>query len=315
MLGEINVTPLVDVVLVLLLVFMVTAPMMSRGIDVSLPVADQPQIPQEDRITVSLNAEGRVYVGDQPVNIVLLEDKIRALTGGRPDSVVYLRADEGLRYGQVIRVVDVVKRAGVLRIGFVYALPEEKRPVSDAVSACSSSASALEHGLPATLVLSVSAHVALVGAAVILPMLLPQEPLLRVADGFAVVLPRGGGGTPAAPAPPAQAPEAQAGAGRVRGSPAGAGRAQAAAEGGAASRRPAAAERAQRQAPGDTAARARDGSRRAVRRRPPRATAPAARGTRPRPRASSSARRGRASRPAPTAAATGTWPASSRRSG
>jgi biopolymer transport protein TolR len=69
-----------------------------------------------------------VYVGDQPVNILLLEDKIRALTGGRPESVVYLRADEGLRYGQVIQVVDVVKRAGVLRIGFVYALPEEKRP-------------------------------------------------------------------------------------------------------------------------------------------------------------------------------------------
>jgi biopolymer transport protein TolR len=127
-LGEINVTPLVDVVLVLLLVFMVTAPMMSRGIDVSLPVANQPQIPQEDRITVSLNAEGRVYVGDQPVNIVLLEDKVRALAGGRPETVVYLRADEGLRYGQVIKVVDVIKRAGVDRIGFVYALPEERRP-------------------------------------------------------------------------------------------------------------------------------------------------------------------------------------------
>jgi len=126
MLGEINVTPLVDVVLVLLLVFMVTAPMMSRGIDVSLPVADQPQIPQEDRVTVSLDAEGRVFVGDQPVNLLLLEDRIRALTGGRPDAVVYLRADEGLRYAQVIRVVDVVKRAGVLRVGFVYVLPEEK---------------------------------------------------------------------------------------------------------------------------------------------------------------------------------------------
>jgi biopolymer transport protein TolR len=128
MLGEINVTPLVDVVLVLLLVFMVTAPMMSRGIDVSLPVANQPQIPQEDRITISLNAEGRVYVADRPVNILLLEDQIRALTAGRTDSVVYLRADESLRYAQVIRVVDVIKRAGVDRIGFVYALPEEKRP-------------------------------------------------------------------------------------------------------------------------------------------------------------------------------------------
>jgi biopolymer transport protein ExbD len=127
MLGEINVTPLVDVVLVLLLIFMVTAPMMSRGIDVSLPIANQPQIPQEDRVTVSIRADGRVFVGDQPVNIALLEERLRALTSGRPDSVVYLRADEGLRYGDVIAVVDVIKRAGVGRIGFVYALPEERR--------------------------------------------------------------------------------------------------------------------------------------------------------------------------------------------
>ena len=127
MLGEINVTPLVDVVLVLLLVFMVTTPMMSRGIDVSLPVANQPQIPQEDRITVSIRADGRVFVADQPVNVALLEDRLRGLTSGSPESVVYLRADEGLRYGDVIRVVDVIKRAGINRIGFVYALPEEKR--------------------------------------------------------------------------------------------------------------------------------------------------------------------------------------------
>ena len=127
MLGEINVTPLVDVVLVLLLVFMVTAPMMSRGIDVSLPVANQPQIPQEDRVTVSIRADGRVFIADQPVNVALLEDHLRGLTSGRPDTVVYLRADEGLRYGDVIRVVDVIKRAGIDRIGFVYALPEEKR--------------------------------------------------------------------------------------------------------------------------------------------------------------------------------------------
>ena len=127
MLGEINVTPLVDVVLVLLLIFMVTAPMMSRGIDVSLPVANQPQIPQEDRITVSIRADGHVYVGEEPVNVALLEDRLRGLTSGSPDAVVYLRADESLRYGSVIEVVDVIKRAGVDRIGFVYALPEEKR--------------------------------------------------------------------------------------------------------------------------------------------------------------------------------------------
>jgi biopolymer transport protein TolR len=128
MLGEINVTPLVDVVLVLLLVFMVTAPMMSRGIDVSLPVANQPKVPEEDRITVSLNAEGRVYIADRPVNIVRLEDEIRGLTGGRTEAVVYLRADEGLRYGLVIKVVDAIKHAGVDKIGFVYVLPEDRRP-------------------------------------------------------------------------------------------------------------------------------------------------------------------------------------------
>src|SRR5687768_15742 len=70
-LGEINVTPLVDVVLVLLLVFMVTAPMMSRGIDVTLPVADQRDKHPEDRLTISVNAQGQVYVGDRVVNLVL----------------------------------------------------------------------------------------------------------------------------------------------------------------------------------------------------------------------------------------------------
>jgi biopolymer transport protein TolR len=127
LLGEINVTPLVDVVLVLLLVFMVTAPMMSRGIDVSLPVANQPQIPAEDRLTVSVRADGRVYVGDRPVNLLLLEDELRGRMTGQSTKVVYLRADEGLRYGKVIEVVDKIKKAGVEQIGFVYTLPGEKR--------------------------------------------------------------------------------------------------------------------------------------------------------------------------------------------
>jgi len=125
MMGEINVTPMVDVVLVLLLVFMVTAPMMSRGVDVQLPVANQPQIQPEDRITVSVNAEGRVYVGDRVVNLALLQDQLRGMTSGNPDPVVYLRADEGLRYGTVIEVMDLIKQAGIHRIGFVYQLPDE----------------------------------------------------------------------------------------------------------------------------------------------------------------------------------------------
>jgi biopolymer transport protein ExbD len=124
--GEINVTPLVDVVLVLLLVFMVTAPMMSRGIDVSLPVANQPKNDPIDTITVSVNAREQIFIGDKAVNLVLLEDRVRALMQGRPSKIVYLRADEGLRYGRVITVVDKLKSAGVDQIGFVYVLPEEK---------------------------------------------------------------------------------------------------------------------------------------------------------------------------------------------
>ena len=124
--GEINVTPLVDVVLVLLLVFMVTAPMMSRGIDVSLPVANQPQTEPEERITVSIKPDGRVYVADKPVAMVLLEDTLHGMMEGRTSKVAYLRADESLRYGKVIEVVDKMKSAGVEQIGFAYSLPTEK---------------------------------------------------------------------------------------------------------------------------------------------------------------------------------------------
>jgi len=125
-LGDINVTPLVDVVLVLLLVFMVTAPMMSRGIDVSLPVANQPNITPEDRpVTVVVNARGTVYINDKPVALPLLEDQLRGRLQGMATKVVYLRADEALRYGKVIEVVDIMKHAGVEQIGFAYDLPEK----------------------------------------------------------------------------------------------------------------------------------------------------------------------------------------------
>lgn len=123
--GEINVTPLVDVVLVLLLVFMVTAPMMSQGIDINLPTANQVENQPEDRLTVSLNAEGRAFLGAQPLALPLLEDRIRAYMAGRPTQVVYLRADEAVRYGKVIEVVDLLKRCGVERIGFAYEIPRE----------------------------------------------------------------------------------------------------------------------------------------------------------------------------------------------
>jgi biopolymer transport protein TolR len=123
--GEINVTPLVDVVLVLLLVFMVTAPMMNQGIDITLPTANQFDNQPEDRLTVTIDADGRAYLGRQPLALPLLEDQVRALMAGRPSHVVYLRADASVRYGKVIEVVDLLKRCGVERIGFAYDKPKE----------------------------------------------------------------------------------------------------------------------------------------------------------------------------------------------
>jgi biopolymer transport protein TolR len=124
--GDINVTPLVDVVLVLLLVFMVTAPMMSRGIDITLPTADQPQVPTEERVEVEMDPQGTIFLAGKAVNLLLLEDRIRGIMAGRQLKVVFLRADERLKYGKVIEVVDKLKKAGVEQVGFVYVLPQEK---------------------------------------------------------------------------------------------------------------------------------------------------------------------------------------------
>ena len=90
-------------------------------------MADQPNIPQEDRLTVTVKADGTIFVGDRPVNILLLEDQMRGMLSGRTVRVVYLRADEALRYGKVIEVMDKLKQAGVERIGFAYVLPKEKK--------------------------------------------------------------------------------------------------------------------------------------------------------------------------------------------
>lgn len=127
LLAEINVVPLVDVVLVLLLVFMVTAPMMSRGIDVTLPTAESRADREEDRTAVTVDPQGRVYLeGRLVATLVELEERVKQLMETRAAKVVYLRADESLQYGKVIQVVDVLKKAGVEQVGFVYVLPQER---------------------------------------------------------------------------------------------------------------------------------------------------------------------------------------------
>jgi TolR protein len=118
-LSEINVTPLVDVVLVLLIIFMVTAPMLQRGVDVQLPKAESAAGQEEQRIIVTLDRAYRVYLNESPLSLVELEKQLGSVAAGYKDPFVYLRADQSVPYGRVMGVMDRIKKAGIARVGLV----------------------------------------------------------------------------------------------------------------------------------------------------------------------------------------------------
>jgi biopolymer transport protein TolR len=126
--AEINVTPLVDVVLVLLIIFMVTAPLMQRGIDVDLPRTVAQTSEQEDRIVVSVGKDGKIFLGDVQVPIEDLSDQIKRRVGEHQNQkAVFLRGDKSLRYEIIMQVMDEMKRSGVPTIGLVTEPEREKR--------------------------------------------------------------------------------------------------------------------------------------------------------------------------------------------
>jgi biopolymer transport protein TolR len=123
--SEINVTPFVDVVLVLLIIFMITAPMLVRAIDVSLPAVGIRQDQASERIRISVDAQGRTYMDDRAVNRALLEQRLREAVEIRGLRVAYLRADKELKYKEIMAVIEIIKNAGVDQVGMEYILPEE----------------------------------------------------------------------------------------------------------------------------------------------------------------------------------------------
>jgi biopolymer transport protein TolR len=125
--SEINVTPFVDVVLVLLIIFMITAPMLVRAIDVSLPAVGIRQDQASERIRITIDQQGRTYMDDRAVNRALLEQRLREAVEVRGLRVAYLRADEELKYKEIMAVFEIIKNAGVDMIGMEYIYPEEKR--------------------------------------------------------------------------------------------------------------------------------------------------------------------------------------------
>ena len=118
-LSEINVTPFVDVMLVLLVVFLVTAPMLFRGIDVRVPRTETRTVQPEERLVLTVTKDGAVFVGEQPITLARLERVLASLRERNPKAAVFLRADERAAYGSVVRVMDIVKKAGIDRLGMV----------------------------------------------------------------------------------------------------------------------------------------------------------------------------------------------------
>jgi len=119
-LSEINVTPLVDVMLALLIIFMVTAPMIQQGVEVDLPNTETVEISSDDgKSIVSIDKEGKIFLGETEIAINNLEEKIKFNAKIQKEKQVYLYADQSLKYEIVVRVMAVLKKAGVENMGMV----------------------------------------------------------------------------------------------------------------------------------------------------------------------------------------------------
>jgi len=125
--SNINVTPLVDVMLVLLVIFMVTAPILQQGVNINLPKVKAAALTgEEQQLVVAINRSGQVYLNDTPTTLNELSAKLQAILKLRPDRGVFLRADQNVRYGEVMRVIATVKGAGVDRLGMVTEPPADE---------------------------------------------------------------------------------------------------------------------------------------------------------------------------------------------
>jgi len=129
-LAEINVVPMVDVMLVLLIIFMVAAPMLQRGIELSLPVASRSQEIASERLFVDLPAsyrdDSRVFIDKEPIRIDVLAERVRQMMLNRTDKTVYLRGDQQVNLQELMEVIDRLKEAGIVNVSMISRLPGEQ---------------------------------------------------------------------------------------------------------------------------------------------------------------------------------------------
>jgi len=120
LMSEINVTPFVDVMLVLLIIFMVTAPMMIQGVDVSLPEASSaPLTTEQEQMVVTIDKNNQVYINDFAVGVDNLKEKLIQITKNQKADEIYLRADKTVAYGMVVYVMSEIKGAGIDKLGMI----------------------------------------------------------------------------------------------------------------------------------------------------------------------------------------------------
>lgn len=125
--SDINVTPFVDVMLVLLIIFMVTAPMMVQGVDVDLPKATSKALKgTEERLIISVDSERKVFINEQKVSVEFLTRKLGAILENFDRKNVYLKADKRVPYGIVVNVISKIKNAGVDSLGMI-TIPENEK--------------------------------------------------------------------------------------------------------------------------------------------------------------------------------------------
>ena len=123
--SDINITPFVDVMLVLLVVFMVTAPLMTVAVPVDLPKTQAHTLNQDkEPLVVSMDAEGKVYLQDKVMKLVDLVPKLQAITGANPDARIFVRGDKELAYGRIMEVMGTISAAGFTKVALVAELPK-----------------------------------------------------------------------------------------------------------------------------------------------------------------------------------------------
>ncbi len=130
--AEINVTPFVDVMLVLLIVFMITAPLLTTGVAVDLPRTESSPLPgQDEPLAVTLAADGTVYLQDSAVPLDNLAARLAAITGEKRDTRIFVRGDRSIDYGRVMAVVSAINRAGFTRVALVTEAPRGGRAAAE----------------------------------------------------------------------------------------------------------------------------------------------------------------------------------------